>query len=111
MLRDLPESEFGPMLPHGAYRESSFLRNKRLPRSVNESRVTIAICIPGKMDPDVTCAGQSPNTVRKIPSHIYHALAPSFKFDTMYCAWMTHSSTFVLHAYVPFALITPYGPT
>jgi len=59
MLRDLPESEFGPMLPHGAYRESSFLRNKRLPRSVNESRVTIAICIPGKMDPDVTCADGS----------------------------------------------------
>ena len=45
------------MLPHGAYRESSFLRNKRLPPAVNESRVHIAICMPGEVKEDNICAG------------------------------------------------------
>lgn len=45
------------MLPHGAYRESSFLRNKRLPLAVNESRVHIAICMPGEVKEGNICAG------------------------------------------------------
>lgn len=57
MLRELPEEQYGPMLPHGAYRESSFLRNKRLPPPVRDSQLHIAICRGNQTG--VTCADGS----------------------------------------------------
>lgn len=57
MQRELPEDHFGPMLPRGAYRESSFLRNPRLPLAVKQSQVYVAICTPGSMGPYIKCAG------------------------------------------------------